>query len=107
MVVDNSEIIRVGPNAKAKVLAGSKTVELRGKFVMPGLIDLHFHLDTVRDLTQTPTLYNLESVKADLRQYAAYGVTTVQSMGTDTDAIFEITKERSGRPTYSRVYAAG
>ena len=107
MIVDNGEITWVGPNAKAKVPAGAKTVDLRGKFVVPGLIDLHVHLGTVRDLTQTPTLYNLESVKTDLRQYAAYGVTTVQSMGTDTDAIFEITKERSGRPTYSRVYAAG
>lgn len=107
MVVDNGEITWVGADAGVKVPAGAQAVDLSGKYVMPGLIDLHVHLGTVRDLTQTPTLYNLESVKTDLRQYAAYGVTTVQSMGTDTDAIFQITKERTGRPSYARVYAAG
>lgn len=107
MVVDNGEITWVGADSAVKAPAGAQAIDLTGRYVMPGLIDLHVHLGTVRDLTQTPALYNLESVKTDLRQYAAYGVTTVQSMGTDMDAIFQITKERAGRPSYSRVYAAG
>ncbi len=107
MIVDDGKITWVGAAASLKAPAGAQPIDLAGKYVMPGLIDLHVHLGTVRDLTQTPTLYNRQSVETDLRQYASYGVTTVMSLGTDKDDIFDIMKQRDGRPAYSRVYSAG
>ena len=107
MIVDNGKIRWVGPLAKLKTPERSIIEDLSGKYVMPGLIDLHVHLGTVRDLTQTAEFYTKQSVETDLRRYAAYGVTTVQSLGTDKDLIFDIMKQRTGRPTYSRVYSAG
>jgi imidazolonepropionase-like amidohydrolase len=107
MIVDNGKITWVGPTAQLKAPAGAESVDLAGKYVMPGLIDLHVHIGAVRDMAQNPDFYTRESVEKDLRQYAAYGVTTVQSMGTDTDLINEFKTQRTGRPEYARVYAPG
>ena len=108
MVIDGGKIKWVGPAAKLRAPAGAVATDLGGKYVMPGLIDLHVHLGAVRDLTQDGTFYSRASVEKDLRQYAAYGVTTVQSLGTDGDAIFAIrADQRAGRPTFARVFAAG
>lgn len=108
MVVENGKITWVGPVKQLKVPAKATVTDLTGKFLLPGLIDLHVHIGAVRDLTQDQSFYSRASVEKDLRQYAAYGVTTVQSLGTDRDVIFDIRKEQhEGTPTYSRVYTAG
>jgi imidazolonepropionase-like amidohydrolase len=108
MVVDDGRIRWLGRAGAAPKTAGATTVNLAGKYVMPGLIDLHVHIGTVRDLDQQAANFTPENVEKDLRTYAAYGVTTVQSMGTDGDAIFAIRDaERARRPTMARVYTAG
>ncbi|MBU3078593.1 amidohydrolase family protein [Sphingomonas quercus] len=108
MLVEDGRIKWVGPVAEAPHPDGVQPVDLAGKFVMPGLIDLHVHLGTVQDLTQKADFFTADSVRKDLRTYASYGVTTVQSMGTDGDAIFGVRDaERAGRPDMARVYTAG
>jgi imidazolonepropionase-like amidohydrolase len=108
MVVDNGRITWVGPAASLAAPAGIVPVDWSGAFVMPGLIDLHAHLGNTVDLTQDKANYTRESVERDLATYAAYGVTAVQSMGTDQDAIFAVrSDQRAGRPTRARVYTAG
>jgi imidazolonepropionase-like amidohydrolase len=109
MIVDNGRISWIGPTAKLNAPAGAETVDLRGKFVMPGIINLHGHLGNVVDLTQDRKYYTRENVQKDLNTYASYGVTTVLSMGTDQDLIFRIRDEQraTGRPKMTRVYTAG
>jgi imidazolonepropionase-like amidohydrolase len=109
MIVDNGRISWIGPTAKLKAPAGAETIDLRGKFVMPGIINLHGHLGNVVDLTQDRKFYTRENVEKDLNTYASYGVTTVLSMGTDQDLIFRIRDEQraAGRPSMTRVYTAG
>jgi imidazolonepropionase-like amidohydrolase len=108
MVVENGRVAWTGPAAALAVPAGVTPVDFAGGYVMPGLIDLHGHLGNTVDLTQDKANYTRESVERDLATYAAYGVTTVQSMGTDQDAIFAVRNEqRAGRPTRARVYTAG
>jgi imidazolonepropionase-like amidohydrolase len=108
MVVDNGRISWVGPAASLAAPAGVAPVDLAGGYVIPGLIDLHGHLGNTVDLTQDKANYTRESVERDLETYAAYGVTAVQSMGTDQDAIFAVRNEqRRGRPTRTRVYTGG
>lgn len=108
MVIDDGRIRWLGKAVAAPKKNGATTVTLAGKYVMPGLIDLHVHIGTVKDLDQKAANFTTESVEKDLRTYAAYGVTTVQSMGTDGDAIFAIRDaQRAGRPTMARVYTAG
>lgn len=108
MVIADGRIRWLGRSAALPKRHYASSFDLAGKYVMPGLIDLHVHLGTVRDLDQQAANFTAENVEKDLRTYAAYGVTTVQSMGTDGDVIFAIRDaQRAGRPTMARVYTAG
>ena len=46
------------------------TVDLAGKFVMPGIINLHCHLGNTVDLAQDPKNFTRANVEAQLAQYA-------------------------------------
>jgi imidazolonepropionase-like amidohydrolase len=108
IVMTDGKIAYVGPMAGLKAPKGAKTEDMSGKFVMPGIIDSHVHVGIMHDVTQDIKYYDRANVEADLKQYAAYGVTTVQILGTDRDLIFDIRKEeRAGRPHYARVFTAG
>lgn len=108
MVVDGGRVSWVGPAADLRAPDAAATTDLNGAFVMPGLIDLHGHLGNTVDLVQDRKFHTRASVEKDLRTYAAYGVTTVLSMGTDQDTIFAVRDaSRAGRPSMARVYTAG
>src|ERR1700682_5823507 len=108
MVIENGRITRIGSAANIKPPAGAQVIDLAGKFVMPGIINLLGHVGNTVDLTQNPNFFTRENVEKNLRTYASYGVTTVLSLGTDQDLIFRIRDEqRAGRPTYTRVFTAG
>ena len=108
MIIDNGRITWVGSHRPIESPAGAETVDLSGKFVMPGIINLHGHLGNTEELQQNAKFYTRESVRKNLATYASYGVTTVLSMGTDQDLIFKIRDEqRAGRPSVTRVYTAG
>jgi len=108
MTIEDGRIRWVGPAAELKVPAGAATVDLAGKYVMPGIINLHGHLGNVVGLTQKADLYTRQTVEHDLQTYASYGVTTMLSLGIDRDLIFDLRAEqRKGRPTMTRVFTAG
>ena len=109
MILDNGRISWIGRSASLAAPAGATTIDFSGKFVMPGIINLHGHLGNVVDLTQDRKFYTRENVEKDLRTYASYGVTTMLSMGTDQDLIFQIRDEQrsTGRPSMTRVFTAG
>jgi imidazolonepropionase-like amidohydrolase len=108
MIVDNGRVTWVGPTAQLKAPAGAETVDLSGKFMMPGIINLHGHIGNTVDLQQDAKFYTRDSIQKNLATYASYGVTTVVSMGTDQDLIFKVRAEqRAGRPAVTRVYTAG
>ncbi len=74
----------------------------------PGLIDSHVHVGLVHDLAQDINFYSRELVEQQLRIYAAYGVTAVQVLGTDTDVIFGIRADQRKAPSdMARVYTSG
>jgi imidazolonepropionase-like amidohydrolase len=72
--------------------AGAERVALDGKTVIPGLINAHGHVNE----------------PADLRTYAAYGVTTVFSLGGEPPSVFAA---RAGQSTpaldHARVFVSG
>jgi imidazolonepropionase-like amidohydrolase len=108
IVMTDGKIAFVGPVSGLKVPAGATVKDLSGKFVMPGIIDSHVHVGMMHDVTQDFKYYTRENVEADLKQYAAYGVTAVEVLGTDKDLIFDVRKEqRAGRPKMARVFTAG
>ena len=108
MVIDNGRITWIGSAAKVKPPAGAEITDLSGKYVMPGIINLHGHVGNTVDMAQNAKFYTRENIEKNLRTYASYGVTTVLSLGTDQDLIFSVRdQQRGSRPTYTRVYTAG
>lgn len=107
MVVEDGRITFVGPASEVEVPENAEVVDLSGRFVMPGLINLHGHLGNVVGLTQDPSNFTRDNVQKQLALYAAYGVTSVVSMGTDQPLIFDIrAKQRASRPHVARVFTA-
>ena len=94
IVIEGGVIRYAGPAAEAKAPENAQTVDLEGKTVVPGIINLHGHVGNVKGLEQNNEFYTRENVIDNLKTYAKYGVTTTTSMGTDEDLIVEIRDER-------------
>jgi imidazolonepropionase-like amidohydrolase len=108
MLIDNGRISWIGSAQRLSPPPGAEVIDLTAKFVMPGIINLHGHVGRTVDLAQDAKFFTRENIEKTLRTYASYGVTTVLSLGTDQDLIFQIRdQQRAGRPTYTRVYSAG
>jgi len=108
IVMTNGKIAWVGPAASLKAPKDAKVEDLGGKTVMPGIIDAHVHIGLMHDVTQDERYFTPENVNADLHQYAAYGVTTVQVLGTDKDFVLDLrNQQRKSRPTMARVFSSG
>jgi imidazolonepropionase-like amidohydrolase len=108
MILDAGRIVWVGPASQLQAPAGAQMVDLTGKYVMPGIINLHGHLGNTIDLTQDARFFTRENVEKNLETYASYGVTAMLSMGTDQDLVFQLRdRQRAGRPSITRVFTAG
>lgn len=79
------------------VPAGAKRVNLAGKTVMPTMLDTHVHVGAARhDAVQ------------DMRERAYWGVSAVQSLGLDSDEIYDAFGSRGKRAgAYGRIYSSG
>jgi imidazolonepropionase-like amidohydrolase len=107
MIITDGRITWVGPATALKKPQGAQTLDLTGKFVMPGIMNMHGHLGNVVDFVQDPKNFTRENAGKQLKQYARYGVTSMVSMGSDQPPVFDIRKEqRGGRPHEARVFTA-
>jgi imidazolonepropionase-like amidohydrolase len=110
LVMTDGRISWVGPTNRLRAPKSATSQDLRGKYVMPGLIDSHVHLGLVDGIDQNFTkYYNRRDVEQQLRIYAAYGVTSVYTLGTDGDSIHDVIADqrRIGRIDMARAYTAG
>src|SRR6185436_2709422 len=82
ILVRGGRIVAVGP--AVTIPADAERVPLAGKTVIPGLVNAHGHVGNTVGLEGGK--YSAENVQKDLRTYAAYGVTTVFSLGDDQAA---------------------
>ena len=72
LIVTGDRIAQIGPAAQVRAPAGATRVDLRGKTVVPMLIDTHTHLGRSR-----------EALVRDLKRRAYYGVSAAMSLGSD------------------------
>lgn len=110
LIATDGRITWVGPTAELKAPAGATVQNLAGKFVMPGMIDLHTHVSNSDVEMQDPVrFFTREGVTRDLQLYASYGTTSVVSQGTDQKPlVYEMREEqRKGRPRTARIFTAG
>lgn len=45
LIIEEDKIMAVGPSSQVEIPEGAEVVDCGGKYIMPGLIDTHIHLD--------------------------------------------------------------
>ena len=95
IVIDGARIIGLGPSASTPVPAGATTIDARGKTILPGMWDMHGHLQ-VSNQTHGSLI--------QLTQ----GITTVRDLAADEDvATSQRDRERKGMLASPRLILAG
>ena len=91
VLVTGNKITAVGRDGEIQVPAGAEVVEARGRFVMPGLWDMHTHL------SPNDGLLNI-----------AAGVTTARDMANEIETLAELRRQwDAGEAVGPRVLRAG
>jgi imidazolonepropionase-like amidohydrolase len=112
VVVRGERITAVGPASDVKVPRGVKKIDGTGKFLMPGLMDMHIHLIGAgqwRGLENPPGIaIDHEAALSYLHTYLYNGVTSVYDAGNIPELILDLrTKERAGKIVSPRIFATG
>jgi imidazolonepropionase-like amidohydrolase len=106
LIVRDGRIEAVGRRDAVRPPAGARTIDLAGKFVIPGLISAHAHVSDVHGLR--PRAYTDENTLRQLRVFARYGVTTVWSLGGEQEPAFRA-RDTQQVPSLdrARIYVSG
>ncbi len=108
VIVAGTRIRAIGNRANMPIPAGVEKINGAGKFLVPGLIDLHVHLGTRAGAEYKNADYTRRLIEENLNTYLYFGVTAVRSMGTDRQAAFDVRKaERDGQISTARLFTAG
>jgi Tol biopolymer transport system component/imidazolonepropionase-like amidohydrolase len=100
VLVTDNRIAAVGKRGSLTVPAGTRTISVAGKTIMPGLVDAHSHMWAPRGLHQTEVWQYLANL--------AYGVTTTRDPQTSTPDVFAYADMvDSGMMPGPRIYATG
>ena len=93
VVMEEDRIVRVGPSGEVDVPDGAEILDLAGKTVIPGLIDVHFHIE--------------DDPKLALRQLS-HGVTTFRDPGQWEEKFEELRRLiAADRLSGPRIFTAG
>jgi imidazolonepropionase-like amidohydrolase len=86
ILIDGNRIVAVGTRDTLKVPPGTRVLDAAGMTVMPGLIDVHVHMDTIGHTdyqywhqTYKSRIQDIYEIAA--RQLLTYGVTTALDLG--------------------------
>ncbi|HWR52167.1 MAG TPA: amidohydrolase family protein, partial [Bryobacteraceae bacterium] len=90
VVVDGERIVSVGPAKKARVPLGAQIVDGRGKYLIPGLWDMHVHMMS----SQPPDPNDPAPAEFYAPQFLANGITGVRSMFDNLGAMRKLTAPR-------------
>jgi imidazolonepropionase-like amidohydrolase len=95
ILITGSKITAVnGPSdgaADAKKLPpNTAIIQLSGKTVLPGLISNHSHLGIIKGTSASGNNVTRANIIRQLRQYTAYGVTTVTSLGLNLKPFYDL-----------------
>ena len=89
IIIEGGRIIQVGRRGAFRIPAGARIVDAVGRFLLPGLIDTHVHLEDVglSDAGELPASWGSpdrlkELVLINARLDLAGGITTVRDLGS-------------------------
>jgi imidazolonepropionase-like amidohydrolase len=114
VVVEGERITQVGPSGAIRIPRGARVIDARTKFLLPGLIDTHVHLEMIGNAdigdlpvewTAPPRLQDLVEINAKLNLLA--GFTTVRDLGS-TDVVLGLRNRINARQVIGpRIIASG
>jgi imidazolonepropionase-like amidohydrolase/Tol biopolymer transport system component len=101
IVIEGNRITAVGPSSSVQVPPSARRVDLKGKTIVPGLVDVHGHLggesSGLVGQASWPLAANL-----------AFGVTTSHDPSNDTETVFTNAElVRTGAKLGPRVFSTG
>ncbi|MFZ5766604.1 MAG: dihydroorotase [Thermodesulfobacteriota bacterium] len=102
LLIENGMISRIGPAGTLSVPAATKTFDLQGKWLLPGLIDMHVHL-------REPGEEYKETIATGTLAAAAGGFTAVACMPNtrpvnDNQAVTSLIMTKARLEGHARVY---
>jgi imidazolonepropionase-like amidohydrolase len=98
VVVQNGKITQIEPAAKAKVPAGALQIDAKGKYLMPGIAEMHGHLPH-------PNMSE-QGAKSILSLFVINGITTVRGMFGFPNHLSLREKASKGEILSPTIYAA-
>jgi len=96
----DEQIAAIGPSKSVFIPRETKTFDATGKFLIPGLVDMHVHLTGAGEPTGSREFI--------LPLLLANGITTVRDMGGDLESLLKLRKEiEDGKLQAPRIFFAG
>jgi len=106
VVITDGRIRSVGPRSEVTISKDAEVIDVRGKTIMPGLVDAHGHVGGTIGLEGGH--YNTENLLRQLSLYARYGVTMVNSLGGDEQQGFDLRNKQDNKNlNRARILVAG
>ncbi len=101
IVIENNRIVAIGKTGDVTVPAKAITVDAKGKTIIPGLIDAHWHGGMGEDeVIPQQSWVNYASL--------AFGVTTIHDPSNDTSEIFTHAEmQKAGTVVGPRIFSTG
>jgi len=101
ILIENNKIIAIGKANEMVIPEAAKLIDVTGKTIMPGMIDVHAHLRTSPDGISPQQDW---SYLANL----AFGVTTSHDPSSNTEMVFSQSEMiKAGRMVGPRLYSTG
>jgi imidazolonepropionase-like amidohydrolase/Tol biopolymer transport system component len=101
VIIDRNRITAVGPSAQVQVPADARRVDATGKYIMPGIVDVHAHVSAG---SSGIVPRNHWGMLANL----AFGVTTLHDPSNSTEGVFSTSELiRAGEVLGPRLFSTG
>ncbi len=111
VLIQGSKIKAVGPATAVKVPAGAKTIDVKGRFLLPGFIDCHTHITTestaLEPYTDSRSLATLRALQL-MNRYLGSGVTAIRDVGSPIESMMALQRaDASGYTDTIRLFPCG
>ena len=101
IIVEKNRIARIGPSSSIQVPASARRIDVRGKTIMPGLVDVHAHVGGESNGLIAQSSWPLAA-------NVAFGVTTSHDPSNDTETVFTNAElVRAGAKLGPRLFSTG
>lgn len=98
VVVKDGKIVSINASGKTKPGRSALVIDAKGKYLMPGLAEMHAHV---------PPIDDLQPMEDVLLLFASYGITTIRGMLGHPKHLELREKIRKGEITGPRFYTSG